>query len=102
MKKSFIFLLLLAITMFVVVNVNYSSSDSNMKRILQNVDALAENPESGGSSEVVGKCKDEKGECKASCPGSGCTMTYSGTSGKDCPLEFASGTCSKCGHKFGN
>lgn len=100
MKKKFLVLLLLIVSMTIAVNVNYSASNPSIKRILQNVEALATNPETGGSSNVVGKCKDTTDTCEKNCPGIRCTMKYKGTSEKDGPLEFVSGTCSKCGYVF--
>lgn len=98
MKKKIGFLLAFIVVMTVMVNINYSKSDSNLTKLLENVEALATDSEAGGSG-VRGTCEDKSGVCEKKCPGNGCKKKVSGTSGRKGPLTNIKGTCT-CGYVF--
>lgn len=98
MKKKIGFLFAFIVVMTVMVNINYSKSDSNLTKLLENVEALATDSEAGGSG-LRGTCDDTSGTCEGQCSNSSCKKKFLGTSGKEGPLKNIKGTCT-CGQVY--
>ena len=100
MKKKLIKAgLLMALVALGVIGFNkdFGKNDSHFASVLQNVEALADDNESGETGVVIGKCAGEENDCLAQCPH--CDALYY-ASGKKGPSSNVKGTCTKCKGKF--
>ena len=79
------------------LNKDFGKNDASLATLLENVEALANDSESGNTGVVIGKCADEQNDCLAACPH--CNALYY-ADGKKGPSSNVKGTCTKCKGKF--